>query len=85
MIDPEKVTGELKTGMPPMTRRTIIGEWLRDELKSRSGAEIAHYLTSYHYDLINPGFVLVFKFPFKPSFLDAHFGDVPVNVEDHRG
>lgn len=85
MIDPGKVTGELKAGMPPMMRRTIISEWLRDELKSRSSAEIAHYLTSYHYDLISPGFVLTFKFPFEPGFLDAPIGDVPVDVEAHGG
>lgn len=85
MIDPGKVQKELKTGMPSMKRRAIIGEWLRDELKSRSGAEIAHYLTSYDYDLINPGFVLTFKFPFEASFLDTPIGDVPVNVEAHGG
>ena len=76
MIDPGKIQKELKTGMSPMMRRAIIGEWIRDELKNRSGAEIAHYLTSYHYDLINPGFVLTFKFTFEPGFLEAPIKDV---------
>lgn len=85
MIDPGKVQRKLKSGTPPMVRRAIIGEWLRDELKSRPGAEIAHYLTSYHYDLINPGFVLTFKFPFEPGFLDTPIGDAPADVEAHGG
>lgn len=82
MIDPGKVQKDLKDGMPPMKRRAIIGEWLRDELKNRSGAEISQYLTSYHYDLINPGFVLTFKFPFAPGFLNAAVGDVAVDGEE---
>ena len=63
MIDPGKVQRKLKSGTPPMVRRAIIWEWLREELKKRPGAEIAHYPTSHYYDLIKPGFVLTLKFP----------------------
>lgn len=83
MIDPGKIQKELKTGMPPMVRRAIIGEWIRDELKNRPGAEIAHYLTSYHYDFINPGFVLTFKFTFEPGFLEAPISEGSADVEAH--
>lgn len=81
MIDPNTLSKQLTAGMPDVIRRKVICEWLRDEMKSRSGLELAHYLTGYVYDMINPGFVLTLKFPFDPGFLDPAFGNVAVQVK----
>lgn len=82
MINLRKILSQL-TPECPMPRDKIC-EWLRDEMKNRSGIELGHYLNDFVYDMVNPGFVLTLKFPLPANFFDPLFCDVEINSGEDR-